>query len=162
MNFKNQARIILNMFRKPVISGMTMSFRLVFFLVVLVLLMTMGVAAALLISGFQTSGVSYAREYMENEISRISRNISVNFGDTSNQLIRLSEALSKNIEFNLKNKGIATENLTSRPDVLEEIIGNEIERLLYAMDRTNATGVFMVLDATVNPGLPDARYSKAG
>jgi DNA-binding CsgD family transcriptional regulator len=52
--------------------------------------------------------------------------------------------------------------LKEHPEILEEIIGEEYEGCMFALQRAKSSGVFMILDATVNPTLDNAKNSKAG
>ena len=139
-----------------------MRLRLFVFLGILVILMVISEITALLISGFVIDNNDQAKSFLEKELSHVSDDLISQLGNTSVHLVRLSESLSKSIETKLESKNIGIGNLKYHPGVLEEVIENELDRLLYALDRTLSSGVFMILDATVNPNLPYAGHSRAG
>jgi DNA-binding CsgD family transcriptional regulator len=99
---------------------------------------------------------------LKKELSHISKNVSRQFGDASVQAVSLSSALSRNIAASLDRAGLGFSDLPGRPELIETIIDDELNSLLAGLDKTSCTGVFMVLDTTVNPALPNARYSRAG
>jgi len=84
------------------------------------------------------------------------------FGDISIQALRLSRHLSENIENKLAEKGLSTDELRVRPDLLEEILDTGYEPMFFAMERTKTSGVFMVLNATASRRAQEARVFRAG
>jgi hypothetical protein len=46
--------------------------------------------------------------------------------------------------------------------VLEDLVAGEYERSLFTLQRSNCSGIFIILDATVNASLPNSQQSKAG
>ncbi|MCL2834947.1 MAG: helix-turn-helix transcriptional regulator [Treponema sp.] len=90
---------------------------------------------------------------VETELSIFSRDLETRLGDISSQLVRLSELLSKNIEF---------ERLTGDPQALGEVLENEFDPLIAAMDRTKSSSVFLVLDFMDRPGQQDSDNYRAG
>jgi DNA-binding CsgD family transcriptional regulator len=53
-------------------------------------------------------------------------------------------------------------SLSGNKEALEKIQQSELDILLAALERSGSSGVFMILDATVNPGLAGAAYSRSG
>ena len=153
---------LTGMFRKPTGTGMSMGIRLYVFLIMLILLMVLGIVAALLLTGHLSTDRKAAERYASKELTDIHRKVTAQYGDTVNHLVSLSQSLSKNIENQLSNKNIPINRLQEHSWVLEEIIGNELTTLQIALERANCSGVFLVLDATINPTLPQAENSKAG
>ncbi len=99
--------------------------------------------------------VIYDLQYIESEISNKCLTI-------SNTTIELSERLNKSIGKQLQLKGIKHSELKQHPELLENLLSNEVEKSCFAMEKAGVTGVFVFLDATVNPGLDRANDSKAG
>jgi len=161
---KLQQRInnLISMFKKPSGVGMSMGIRLYVFLIMLIFLMVLGIVAALLITGQLSTDRRAAERFATKELSDIHRSVTAQYGDTINHLVSLSQSLSKSIESQLSRKNIPINRLQEHPEVLEEIVGNELATLQQAVERANCSGVFLVLDATVNPSLPQAENSKAG
>lgn len=143
-------------------SMRSMRIRLFAFLLALVVTMVLGIVTILLLTGPLAVGDGEAERFVRKELSHITREVTVQCGDTSVQLVLLSGALSKSIESQLSGKRLRINDLQSNPEVLEDIIGNEFNRLQLALEKTKCSGVFMVLDATVNPYLKNADNSRAG
>lgn len=143
-------------------GNMSLSIRLFAFLSILVASMVLAVIFVLLISGRISRDYSAPQRFAEDEFAKHFQKTTDNLGETTVQLIFLSQSLSRSIEFQLAEKRIPASLLAEYPEVLAEIIGNEINRLQLVLERTSASGVFMILDATVNPGLEGSEHSKAG
>ena len=130
----------------------TLRRRLFVFLLAFVVIMTLSSIVILLVLEFplidDTREIKFS---MERELSIFSRDFETRMGDTSVQLIRLSELLSKSIEASLNNKNIDINSLKRHPGELGELIENEFDRLIFTMDRTKSSGVFLLLIKSPNP-----------
>lgn len=143
-------------------KGTPMTRRLFLFLLVLVLTIIVGVIAILFIMGAFTAGLSESEQIVENELLHASQDISSRYGDLSLQAIEFSKELSRSIEEQTDHMGIPLSRLQDHPEVLEEIISGEYHRVLFWLQRAKSSGVFFILDATINPAVDNARYSRAG
>jgi DNA-binding CsgD family transcriptional regulator len=149
-------------FKKTGKSGMPMGIRLFLFLVVLLLTIFLGVVAILLLSGTFTAGLSETGKMVEQELIHASEGISRQYGQLSLEAIEFSKGLSRSIEEKARELGISLAHLQQHPELLEEIISGEYERALFFLQLSKSSGVFFVLNATVNPDLPHADRSRAG
>jgi len=143
-------------------SASSMRLRLYAFLSMLVVLLVLVVFLGFYIVGSFPQGTNDAERFTNREFDRLYGQKSEQFGDITVQLVSLSQSLSRSIEFNLSERNIQISRLHEHPEVLEELISSELGRLLYALERTDASGVYLILNATVNPGLENAENSKAG
>jgi DNA-binding CsgD family transcriptional regulator len=141
---------------------MPMGIRLFLFLVVLVLTIFLGAVAILLLSGTFTAGLSETGKIVEQELSHALEGISRQYGQLSLEAIEFSKGLSRSIEEKTSERGISLAHLQQHPEILEEIISGEYERALFALQLSKSSGVFFILNATVNPDLPYADRSRAG
>ncbi len=139
-----------------------MALRLFIFLVVLVLTMLIGVIAILLVSGTFTAGLAQSEKLVQNELTHLANDISQQSGMLSQHAVEFARSLSNSIEEHLRKQRKSTISIKDQPDLLEDLLSKEFERSLSALLRSNSSGVFIILDATVNPDLPNANYSKAG
>ena len=139
-----------------------MGIRLFLFLVVLLLTIFLGVVAILLLSGTFTAGLSETGKMVEQELIHASEGISRQYGQLSLEAIEFSKGLSRSIEEKTSERGISLAHLQQHPEILEEIISGEYERALFALQLSKSSGVFFILNATVNPDLPYADRSRAG
>ncbi len=143
-------------------NGMSMGLRLFLFLIVLVLTIILGVIVILLITGTFTAGLSESERMVENELLHASRGIFKQYGELSIQAIDLSKELSRSIEEKTSELGVPVSNLQDHPEVLEKVIAGEFDRALFFLQRSKSSGVFFILNATVNPALDNAKNSRAG
>jgi len=155
-------RNIIHQFKKANQSGMSMGVRLFAFLIVLVAAVIFGVLAVLLATGVLAFGGGAVQRNVNEGFAGVSGRLTSFCGATSVQLVLLSNSISKDIEYQLANRQLQVNNLKAHPELLEEITGNELGRLQFALGKTKCSGVFMILDATVNPALANAANSKAG
>ena len=142
--------------------GIPMRLRLFLFLIVLVFTMLFGVIVILLGTGSFTAGQNENIKAMQRELSYMRDDIYKQFGNLSVYAVDLSRGLSESMEKNLLNRGLQIKDLPNHPELLEDIIENEYERLLFSLQKAKSSGVFVILDATVNPNLENAAYSRAG
>jgi len=143
-------------------EGIPLRLRFFLFLAVLVLTIFLGFIAILLLAGTFTAGLSETERFFENELARISDEISEQYGQLSLQTVELAEKLSRDIEQQSSSMGIFPSQLGEHPYMLEEIIAAECDELLLALQLAKSSGVFFILDATINPALVNAANSKAG
>lgn len=142
--------------------GISMRLKLFLFLVMLVIAMICGVFLIFVVTGSLNTGVRETQEDVEKELINTSQDITEQFGQYSAHAIEFSKGLSVSIEKKLEMRGLSPSDLKSHPDLLEEIVSGEYERSLFALQRSKSSGVFLILDATINPWLENAENSKAG
>lgn len=159
---KRKTRPLRHKLQKSLEVGMPMSLRLFLLLVVIILTIILGVIAILMVTGTFTAGLSETEKIVENELIHASDRISQEYGQLSTRAIEFSKELSDSIERKVGELGISLTNLQDHPEMLEKIISNEFERALFSLQISKSSGVFFILNATVNPALDDAKNSKAG
>ena len=142
--------------------SMSMRFKLFLFLVLLVIFMAFGVFVVFVITGNLNTQVRETQQEIEKGLIHTSNDITKQYGQYSAYAIEYAKGLSHSIEKKLEMRGIATIDLKKHPDLIEEIVGGEYERSLFALQRAKSSGVFMILDATINPSIENATNSRAG
>jgi DNA-binding CsgD family transcriptional regulator len=70
--------------------------------------------------------------------------------------------LSRNIEEKSQELSIPVSELAKHPDKLEKIISDQFDITYFFLEKSKSSGIFFVLDATVNPTLYNSQNSKAG
>ncbi len=143
-------------------SGLSMQLRLFVFLILFLLSIMSSVLIILLITGVLKAGKAETRTIFENELTHISEDVYRDFGDISVQSVSLSNSLSANLESKMNELGINVHNFQNHPKLLEKLLNEELERLTSALEKTKSSGVFLILDATVNPSLENSENSRAG
>lgn len=144
------------------VPGVSMRLRLLGFLAVLVFTLLVFVFIILLLTGTFTAGHRETEHFYESELASVAARVEKDFGDISVSAVGLSMALSESIERSLSNMGVTAADLSGSPELLESVLDSEFERLLFSMEKTGASGVFVVLDATVNEQADGAEFSRTG
>jgi len=160
---KSQISGIFGAFWKATdLNAPSMRFRLYAFLYSTVVLLVLVVLLILFLAGRFPAGTSDAERFTSREFNRLYASMTEQCGELTVQLVSLSQSLSRSIEFYLSEKQISVSDLQSHTEVLEELLGNELSRLQFALEKTDNSGVFVILDATINPELDGAEHSRAG
>lgn len=162
MDPKLQTKGKQHIFSKLGVLGISMRLRLFLFLVVLVLTMLVGIIFILFVTGTFTAGLKESQKLIENQLLSTSFDISKWYGQLSVQAVEFSEAVTENIENELSERNIGTANLKEHPEILEELLSNEYELTLFSLQKSNSSGAFIILDATINTSLENSEHSKAG
>lgn len=154
--------ILKDSFFKKGEMAISMRIKLFLTLVTLVITMFFGVLVVLMVAGIFTAGLREAQGEIKEQLTHISQDIEAQYGQLSMQAVELSRGLSSSIEKRLADKNLTTLDLQNHPEVLEEILSGEYDRCMFALQRSKSSGVFIILDATVNPSLDNGENSKAG
>lgn len=157
-----QIRKIQSHIRQEGVFCVSMRIRLFGFLAVLVITMLLFVFIILLLTGGFTAGLREVENFYTNELKRISKDVEHEYGSISVSAVGLSDALSQSIERFLSEKDISAGDLQQSPEILEELLDREFDRLLFSLEKTGASGAFIILDATINNLIQDAEFSRTG
>ncbi|HZJ83399.1 MAG TPA: LuxR C-terminal-related transcriptional regulator, partial [Clostridia bacterium] len=157
-----QLSLLFQNLKKASTSGIPMAIRLFLFLVLLVFTMFLGVVAILLVSGTFTAGLAQSEQLIQNDLTYLSNGINDQLGLLSLHTVELSKSLSTNMEAHLTKQGQDISQIKDHPELLEDLLLNEFDRALFSLLRSKSSGVFIILNGTVNPRLPNAETSKAG
>lgn len=152
----------LQKMNKPLLTGITMRFRLFLFLMVLVLTMVAGIVVILLVTGTFSAGISESKQLIKNELEHTSREISEQYGQLSVQAVEFSNTLTQKIENHLKSSRQSFSQLTDNPRELEDLVVSLYELTSYNLLKSNCSGAFFILNTTVNSTLDKSDSSKAG
>lgn len=116
-------------------SGISMHFRLLGFLAVLVFILLILVLFILLLTGSFTAGLRETESFYTRELEGIATRVEKEYGAISASAVDLSNALSQNIERFLAEKEIDVLHLSKHPEVLEELLDREFDRLLFSLEK---------------------------
>jgi len=142
--------------------GLPMRLRLFGFFLAFLMLIMAGVLAVLFASGIFKTGYKESSAFLESELSSIAANITRDYSTITVHAIDLACRLSTNIERQLIEHGVSASNLQNHPELLEEILQGQLGLLTTSLEKTRSSGVFLILDATVNPNLAGSENSRAG
>lgn len=123
---------------------------------------TVAVFVLLAATGTISLGVEQTEDEIKKDLAQRSSTIEKQLNQIGAYTVMLSEELSKGIEDDLSQKGINAERLKTHPELLENVIGSQFAKSLFSLQRAECSGVFLILDATINPSIENAEYSKAG
>jgi DNA-binding CsgD family transcriptional regulator len=142
-------------------TGLSMRLRLFLFLILFLNSIILGVLLILFFAGVFKTGLLEHRPVLKSELTHIAGNIYETFSAISVQTVDLAKEVSASIEHNLKEHDISANSLQQTPNLLEHLLEEELGRLTGALEKSRGSGVFLLLDATVNPSLPGAEASRA-
>ena len=100
--------------------------------------------------------------WLEREITLLQRRISGDFDKLSLSGVSLARTLAQDINVWVRKNGIAEHTIAENPELLETLLAEQARTVLSVLTNTTCSGVFIILDATVNPSAENAAYSKAG
>ncbi len=143
-------------------SGLSMRLRLFVFFLVFLFTVMLGILIILMANGVFKTSTKEIKILMEHELSDISKHLYNDFERISVQGVDLAKDISVSLEKSFNEYGITANQLQENPELLELFLDSEAERLTEALKISRTSGVFMILDATINPKLDDAEYSRAG
>ena len=155
-------KLYIHAVRRAGRDGLSMRLRLFGMLLLFLNAILMGFLLILFLTGTFHSGMQATRELLENELSYRAQNVYRSFGDISVQGVTLAGELSQSLEWHLAERGAVPAGLGEDTALLEELLGEELARLSGALEKARSSGVFLILDATVNPELEGAEHSRAG
>ncbi|MGI6224921.1 MAG: hypothetical protein ACOYJ1_01570, partial [Peptococcales bacterium] len=159
---KNTLSQVKQEFLKIGTLGLPMGLKLFLFLIILVVTMILGIIVSLLITGTFTAGTYESKTLVQNEFNHIFEDVSERYGQLSVQGVEFAKDLSLSIERKLNNLSIPVSDLENHPEVLEDLLTSEYERALFALQKSKSSGVFIILNTTVNKKLENAQNSRAG
>lgn len=133
----------------------------VFFILFLVAVMS-GLFLILFSTGAFTVGLKECKVFLKNELGHIAEDVSREFGALSVEGVALSKRLTEQIEKKLDEANLTPAELKTNPGLLEPILSESVEQLITTLEKNKSSGVFLTLDATVNPALSGAEHSRAG
>ena len=143
-------------------NSVTLRFRLLIFLLMLVLTMAAGIIAILIFTGVFSAGITESKDRVQSALRHSQEEISSQYGQLSLSVVEFSEVLSQSLEDKLTGRKLTIESLSDEPEQLEEIIAESYDTTFYSLQKSKCSGAFFILNATVNPALKNASNSKAG
>jgi len=146
------------------IPGMRFSLHLRLFLLFTLLGCSLLLCVLVLLSatGNLSSGDQEAQLLAGSELYHVSEKIAVQYDQLAAQAIEYAKEISLSMEKALQSKGYTPKEIAYHPEALEELLSLNYEHSLFMLQRSKGSGVFIILDATVNPTLENAMHSRAG
>lgn len=142
--------------------NLSMQVRLFVYIIIFTFVIASGVFIILILTGKLRTGENIAQIAFKSELERISNDIYSDFGNISVQGVEFSKSLSISLENKMNELGIDVHNFKNHPEYLEKLLEGQFEKLINSLEKSKTTGVFLILDATVNENLHDSGYSRSG
>jgi len=142
--------------------GLSMRIRLFAFFLVFFFTVMIGIIIILMANGVFKIQNKEIKIFMKHELSDISKKIYNDFEIISVHCVDLSKELSLSLEKQFDELGITSNQLQENPQLLECLLDSQMNKLNDALKTTKSSGVFLILDATVNPKLENSEYSRSG
>lgn len=143
-------------------SNQSLKNRFWLFQIVVVLIILSGIFIVASLSGVIADLSENPYQDAVSDLAYIESELSAKCLMVSNSTVELAEKINNSIKKQLQGKGIMQTDLKKHPELLEEILTAEVEKACFIMEKAGVTGVFVFLDATVNPKLERSNESKVG
>ena len=131
----------------------------VFFLFFLIAVMS-GLLLILFSTGVFSVERNKFRVFLQNELGHAAQSVEQEYGVLSIEGVLLAERLSKQIEITLDNFGLDPADLKNNPQYLEPLLGQTVGLLKAALEKNKSSGVFLDLNATVNPAVITREFTR--
>jgi DNA-binding CsgD family transcriptional regulator len=99
---------------------------------------------------------------MDAKMEQLQDSVSDDYSKLSLRGVALAGTLSANIHAWAQGRGVSEREIAANPESLEALLSEQTGSLLAALDNNACSGVFLILDATVNPASENAADSRAG
>ena len=118
----------------------------------------------LLLSLFGINGkqAQTVQNHLNTELSIIYDKIDADFGRISLGGISIAERISERSDDFFHTNNVKASDLQSHPKLIEPLLATHMQTLLSTVNSRYCGGVFLMLDATVNPNAENADTAKAG
>ncbi len=143
-------------------GGISLRLRLLAFLFLLLITIVLGFLIILMLVGVFDHGRTESRKLIENELYDFNQDVYADFGKLSCQGIELSELLSKNISNILIKNHINFTELQNHSELINTILDAQIDPMVLSLQSAKSSGIYIVLDTTVNTHAEHAEFSKSG
>ncbi len=136
--------------------------KLILYMLLLALLLLFALFSGIVILGRFESPRADTRQSLNIHMEAFEKDISTHFESLAAGTIELSRYISDYIEQDSHITGPAFSTLTNDPEKIEQIHGDLIGALAQRLQTQNCSGIFVMLDATVNTGVKHAENSRTG
>lgn len=162
LNFLKEALLLWRQEKAQRHRGTTLQRRLLLFFICVTMAIVLLFAALLFLFGIDGRSDAAIHDYLQNELTDLSQEAEDTFGRLSLQGIALAESLSESCSEFLEEEDLSATVLQKHPELLEPLLSQQMDTLLFLINNNTCSGVYMMLDATVNPAAETADTAKAG
>lgn len=116
----------------------------------------------LMICGINGTQQDAVYNYMQNELTDVLDRVEKDSGRLSLLGISLAETISKSSEDFFDENMILASDLKNHPELIEPLLEKQLNTLLTTINNNNCSGVYILLDTTINQNAIDAKNTKSG
>lgn len=142
--------------------GTTLQRRLILFFACVTGFLILFFALLLLLFGINGKGEKAVQSYLTGELEHISETIYDDFGRISLDGISLAGTIADACDGFFAENQISAAELPEHPECIEPLLARQMQTLLGTLNSRSCGGVFVLLDATVQPQAENAENSRAG
>lgn len=143
-------------------KGTTLYKRLLLFFVLISISLVLTFTVLLSLFGITGRQDYAAMSHLSTEISIISDKIDEDFGLISVDGIAMAEEIAERSDEFFQSRNLDADELQEHPELIEPLLQEHMQLLINVANNRYCGGVFVMLDATVNPDAENAENSKAG
>ncbi len=143
-------------------KGTTLHRRLLLFFILISVSLILIFTLLLTLFGINGKQTQTVQNHLNTELSIISDKIDEEFGRVSVGGLTIADDIVKRSDEFFRSNKIKASELQSHPELLEGLLGEHMQTLISTINNRYCGGVFIMLDATVNPNAENAEFAKAG
>lgn len=143
-------------------KGTTLHRRLLLFFVSLTIVLILVFTLLLSLFGITGKDEKTVNNYIDAVLTNTADKIEDDFGAMSLDGINMAEAIAEQCDGFFQVNGITAAELPEHPEMIQPLLAGQMQTLINMASNRYCGGVFIMLDATVDPAAEDAETSKAG
>jgi len=140
----------------------TLKRKLFVYMLILTFLLLAILTVGLILFGRTNSINDSFHESLDMQMEVFEKDVTTHFDHLAASAISLSEDMTAILEETLRRNNLSLSSLTDSGDAIVELQEIMLESLRHKLFQADASGVFVMLNATVNSTLPDAENSATG
>lgn len=140
----------------------TMQKKLIVYMIILALIIIFALFAGIMVIGRFDSAEKNIQNSLDFQMEAFEKDMSDYFNSLAASSIDLSSHISDFIESDSEISGANFRNLTDNPEKIEQVQSVLLGQLSQKLQYHNCSGIFVMLDATVNSQVEDAAFSRTG
>lgn len=140
----------------------TMQKKLIVYMIILALIIIFALFAGIMVIGRFDSTEKNIQNSLDFQMEAFEKDMSDYFNSLAASSIDLSSHISDFIESDSEISGANFKNLTDNPEKIEQVQSVLLGQLSQKLQYHNCSGIFVMLDATVNSQVEDAAFSRTG
>jgi len=136
--------------------------KLFLYMLLLTVLLLAILTIGLVLFGRTSTTAETFRDSLDLQMEVFEKDISVHFDHLAASAVTLSEDMTAVLEKKLNEYHIDFSSLNDQSEIIYDMQANMIEPMRQKLLQTNCSGVFVMLNATVNSKLPESSVSRTG